>query len=158
MGNKLTSTPISHAMFHYCVTSHNWIHMTNTQQSMRLWGKYCLFVELTQQCNYATLTELTGLASSALTLLVGRQEWHPACKKQSGGVLAWLSVWSEVQTCIWPNWCNCHSLSLASVKSRLVLPFPYWLTQVVLEKGQLNVCVCVCRRSLLITTDVSRIQ
>jgi len=28
---------------------------------------------------------------------------HPACKKQSGGVLAWLSVWSEVQTCIWPS-------------------------------------------------------
>ena len=40
---------------------------------------------------------------SALTLLVGRQEEHPACKKLSGGVLAWLSVWSEVQTCIWPS-------------------------------------------------------
>jgi len=36
--------------------------------------------------------------SSALTLLVGRQEGHPACKKLSGGVLAWLSVWSELQT------------------------------------------------------------
>jgi len=31
-------------------------------------------------------------AISALTLLVGRQEGHPACKKLSGGVLAWLSV------------------------------------------------------------------
>ena len=40
---------------------------------------------------------------SALTLLVGRQEGHPACKKLSGGVLAWLSVWSEVQTCILPS-------------------------------------------------------
>jgi len=40
---------------------------------------------------------------SALTLLVGRQEGHPACKKLSGEVLAWLSVWSEVQTCIWPS-------------------------------------------------------
>jgi len=39
-------------------------------------------------------------AFSALTLLVGRQEGHPACKKLSGGVLAWLSDWSEVQTCI----------------------------------------------------------
>jgi len=39
-------------------------------------------------------------AFSDLTLLVGRQEGHPACKKLSGGVLAWLSVWSEVQTCI----------------------------------------------------------
>ena len=28
---------------------------------------------------------------SALTLLVGRQEGHPACKKLSGEVLAWLS-------------------------------------------------------------------
>jgi len=34
-------------------------------------------------------------------LLVGRQEGHPACKKLSGEVLAWLSVWSEMQTCIW---------------------------------------------------------
>jgi len=43
------------------------------------------------------------IAFSALTLLVGWQEGHPACKKLSGGVLAWLSVWSEVQTCIWPS-------------------------------------------------------
>jgi len=41
-------------------------------------------------------------AFSALTLLVWRQEGHPACKKMSGEVLAWLSVWSEVQTCICP--------------------------------------------------------
>ena len=35
-----------------------------------------------------------------------------------------------------------HSLSLASVKSRLVLPFWYPLTRVVPEKGPLNGCVC----------------
>jgi len=46
---------------------------------------------------------------SALTLLAG--------------VLAWLSVWGKVQTCMWPSWCHCHSLSLASVKSRLVFTF-----------------------------------
>ena len=40
---------------------------------------------------------------NALTLLVGQQEGHRACKKLSGGVLAWLSVWSRVQTCIWPS-------------------------------------------------------
>ena len=57
-------------------------------------------------------------------------------------VLAWLSVWSEVQTCI--CWCHCHSLSLASVKSILVLPFWYRLARVVLDKGPLNGCVCVC--------------
>ena len=65
-------------------------------------------------------------------------------KKQSGGVLVWLSVWSKVQTCMWPSWCHCHSPSLASVKSRLVLPFWYRLTRVVLEKGPLHGCVCVC--------------
>ena len=42
-------------------------------------------------------------AFSALTLLVWQQEGHLACKKLGGGVLAWLSVWSEMQTCIWPS-------------------------------------------------------
>jgi len=37
-------------------------------------------------------------AFSALTLLVGQQEGHLACKKLSGRVLAWLSGWSEVHT------------------------------------------------------------
>ena len=76
--------------------------------------------------------------------LGGRKGIRPV-KKLSGGVLAWLSVWSEVQTCIWPSCCHCHSLSLASVKSRLVLPFWYRLTRVVPEKGPLNgMCVYVC--------------
>jgi len=44
-------------------------------------------------------------AFSALTLLVGWQKGHLACKK-SGGVLAWLSVWSKVQTCIWYGKCR----------------------------------------------------
>ena len=44
------------------------------------------------------------VAFSALTLLVGRLEEHPACKKLSDEVLVWLSVWSEVQiVCIWSN-------------------------------------------------------
>ena len=39
------------------------------------------------------------------------------------------------------------TLSLASVKSRLVLPFWYRLTRVVPEKGPLNGCVCVwCKK------------
>jgi len=80
---------------------------------------------------------------SALTLLVGSQEGHPACKKRSGSVLVWLSVWNKVETCIWPSGFHCHSLSLASVKSRLVLPFWYRLTRIP-DKGPLNGCVCVC--------------
>ena len=35
-------------------------------------------------------------------------------------------------------------MSLAPVKSRLVLPFWYRLTWVVLDRGPLNGCVCVC--------------
>ena len=43
---------------------------------------------------------------------LGNRKGIRPVKKQSGGVL--LSVWSEMQTCIWPSWCHCHSLSLAS--------------------------------------------
>jgi len=93
---------------------------------------------------FVTVLHIQQRAFSAMTLLVGRQEGHPACKKLSGGVLAWLSVWSEVQTCILPGRCHCHSLSLASVKSRLVLPFWHQITWVVPDKGPLNGCVCVC--------------
>jgi len=77
-----------------------------------------------------------------------RQVGHLACKKLSGGVLAWLLVWSEVQAWWWSSWCHCHWLSVASVKSRLVLPFWYWLTRVVPDKGPLNGCVCVCHKEL----------
>jgi len=78
------------------------------------------------------------MAFSAFTLLVGWQEGHPACKKIKWWGVAWLSVWSEVQTCIWPSWCHCHSLSLASVN-----PDWYRLTWVVPEKGQLNSYNCL---------------
>jgi len=66
-----------------------------------------IFVTVLGMSNKKHLPVIVSLdqhfAFSALTLLVGRQEGHPACKKLSGGVLAWLSVWSEVQTYIWPS-------------------------------------------------------
>ena len=44
------------------------------------------------------------IACSALTLLVGRQEEHPVCKKLSDELLVWLSVWSKVQMiCMWSS-------------------------------------------------------
>ena len=70
-----------------------------------------------------------------------------ACKKLSGGVLAaagvvvCLGLSAELHMA---SGCHCHSLSLASVESRLVLSFWYRLTWVVPEKGPLNVCVCLC--------------
>jgi len=51
----------------------------------------------------AIFTVYLTFAFSVLTVLVGQQEGHPACKNLSGGVLAWFSVWSKVQTCIQPN-------------------------------------------------------
>ena len=55
-----------------------------------------------------------------------------------------LSVCSEIQIVgIWSSWCQCHPetpSTLASFKSRLVLPFWHQLTQVVPEKRPLNRC------------------
>ena len=75
---------------------------------------------------------------SAMTLLVGRQEEHLARKKLSVGVLAWLSVLS----CIWSSWC--HPINSCFSKIQNGLPFWCRLTQVVLEKRPLHVCVCAC--------------
>jgi len=58
---------------------------------------------------------IISVAFSALMLLVGWQEGHPACKKLSDGMLVWVCVWVKVQICIWPSWCHWHSLSLAPV-------------------------------------------
>ena len=45
-----------------------------------------------------------------------------------------------MQICIWPSGCHCHSLYLASVKSRLVLPFWYRLTRVVTSLEIMHKC------------------
>ena len=55
-------------------------------------------------CGCVFVCKQEEFAFSALTLLVGWQEGHPARKNFSDEVLAWLSVWSKVQmTCIWSN-------------------------------------------------------
>jgi len=79
---------------------------------------------------------------SALTLLVGRQEGHLACKKLSGGMLARLSGADLhiAQQMPLPLTISCFS------KSRLVLPFWHLLTRVVRDKFQKSskTIVCVC--------------
>jgi len=84
---------------------------------------------------FSALTLLVGRQEGHL--LVGRQEGHPACKKLNGGVLAWLPVWSEVQTTGPADATATYCLLL---RSRLVLPFRYRLTRVVLDTGP---CVLV---------------
>jgi len=61
-----------------------------------------------------------------LTLLVGQQEGHLACKNLSCKVLVWLSFWSEVQMiCIWCSWCHCHPIICRSSKIQNGL-LPFW--------------------------------
>ena len=80
-------------------------------------------------------------AFSALTLLVGWQEGHLACKKTEqwgAGMVICLERGADL------HMAQLMPLPLTSVKSRFVLPFSYRLTGVVPEKGLLNRCVCVC--------------
>jgi len=86
-------------------------------------------------------------AFRALTLLVGRQEGHPVPKNLSDEVLAWLSVWSEVQRLAYGLADATATPSSLLQKIQNGLSFWYWPTQVVLEKKavkQLCVCVCMC--------------
>ena len=112
---------------------------------MRQWRHMMLYLEKDMIIFVSLLSQKyfwSAVAFSALMLLVGRQEGHLACKKTEwcgAGVVICLERGADL-----PRWCHCQSLSLASVKSRLVLPFWYQLTRVVPEKGPLNVCVCVC--------------
>ena len=83
----------------------HWHHLANTTERSVRWGGGAASCQITLTATNVN-TLVVGrciVAFSALTLLVGQREGHPACKKLSGGVLTWLSVWSEVQTCIWPS-------------------------------------------------------
>jgi len=61
-------------------------------------------LKLRSEWGHSSDVNLDVIAFSALTLLVGRREEHPARKKLSDGMLAWLSVWSVVQMiCIWSS-------------------------------------------------------
>ena len=87
-----TTTAFHHPSSSTAASAHNHMHSGA--------GKTCSFC-ITYLLNHASMCSVH--AFTALTLLVGQQGGHPTCKKLSGWVLAWLSVWSEVQTCIWPS-------------------------------------------------------
>jgi len=89
------------------------------------------------------MTVIEDSAFSSLTLLVGRQEGHPACKKiewrGSGGVIC-LEQGADLHMARLmplPLTVSCFS------KIQIGLLFWYLLTRVVLDKGPLNGCVCV---------------
>jgi len=100
------------------------------------------------------------IAISALTLLVECQEEHPVCVKLSDEVLAWLSVWSQVQMiCIWSSWCHCLPIVSCFIKiqigSTFLVPVKWVSCRLVEDTGIKQVsygmwliddtqCVCVC--------------
>ena len=88
-----------------------------------LWVLYCfvIFRRIVVTSKYwLELHVFVWLMPSVLwrCWLGGRKGIWPV-KNLSGWVLAWLSVWNEMQTCIWPSWCHCHSLCHLQVNSAL---------------------------------------
>jgi len=55
-------------------------------------GTVCTSLDIGVNANLYLVNKFCYFAFSALTLLVGWKERHPACKKLITGVLAWLSV------------------------------------------------------------------
>jgi len=67
-------------------------------------GLKLILLQLPINGHYTPTLAVSAFCLSALTLLVGRQKEHPACKKLSDEVLVRLSVWNEAQTvCIWSS-------------------------------------------------------
>jgi len=97
-------------------------------------------------------------AFSALTVLVGRQKEHPACKRLTEDVLTWLSVWSEVQViCTWSSWCHCHPIISCFMKTQtgltfLVLAYPGCPGKEVVK--WVSVCLSVCLEGISVLRAV----
>ena len=127
------------------LTVKNRDQLRNPTLGNRVWATFTFFTTESRAWFCSKTAQIIAKTSTSLQLSVS---------DMNGGVLAWLSAWSEMQTCIWPSWCHCHSLSLASVKSRLVLPFWYRLTQVVPDKRPLNgMCVCKWHVTLSLSSN-----
>jgi len=83
--------------------------------------------------------QFTVTAFSALTLLVGRQEGHPACKKLSGGVLDLVADLHMAQLMPLPLTVSCFN--------KIQIGFTFLVPAHPASPGQRavkRVCVCVC--------------
>ena len=101
--------PITFLFFLFGLLDSFWAHVNSflvftkvILTVLLMWQHMCVCMDDCQRCSLfsALLIQfIYYVAFSALTLLVGQQEGYLAPTKLSGGVLAWLSVWSEVQIC-----------------------------------------------------------
>ena len=120
-----------------CVTNSWWLKVL----------QYCRFynMRVSKLCSpFQNVCCSVHSGFGALTLLVGRQEEHPACKNWSDEVLVLVICLEWGADCLhMVQLMPLHPrtpLSLASFKSRLLLPLWCRLTQVVPEKRPLNGC------------------
>jgi len=75
-----------------------------------------------QISNRNTVVWVICYPTNSVKALKACQEEHLACEKMSGEVLAWLSVWSEVQWFTYgPADATATPSSLASLKSRMAV-------------------------------------
>jgi len=106
--------------------------------------------------NNRRITDCLFFSFSALTLLVGWQEGHPACKKTErwgAGVVVCLERGADlhmVQLMPLPLTVACFS------KIQIGFTFLVPAYPVVPEKGPLNGCVCVCVYRLCISGHILR--
>ena len=137
--SRQTTAPAPHHSGFYRPDALPAAHLTASKH----WRQFQMTV--TAMLNFTESSHLKMIPSVLWRCWLGSRKGIRPVKNFCGGVLAWLSVWSEVQTCMWPRWYHCHSLSLASVKSRLVFTF-----LVLADPGSpgkraiKRVCVCVC--------------
>jgi len=75
-------------------------------------------------------------AFSALTLLVGQQEGHPAVRTEWWGTGMVICLQRHANDLHLVSWCHCQPIISCSGKIQNGLPFWCRLTQVVLEKGR----------------------
>ena len=114
-------------------------------------SKSCSFYTLSTFDSPGWLPSVLWHAFSALTLLVGRQEEYPACKKLEwwgAGVVICLE--RGANDCIWSSWCHYHPIISASENPEWFIIW-YRPTEVVLEKKAIKrLCVCLYRLTWLV--------
>ena len=73
------------------------------------------------------------------------------CLQLSGEVLAWLSVWSEVQMiCIWSTWCHYHPIISCSSKIQNGVRFWCRLSKLSWKKAFKRMHICLVQSCLVV--------